>query len=327
MYYDVNKTLSHNCLLNFIVGQRGVGKTYALKRKGINDFLRKGKQFIYLRRYETEIKKGQMDKFFDDICLDYPDHIFGVRDGAFFIDGHIAGYYLCLSKSAQYKSVPFPDVELIIFDEFIIDVGMIRYLPNEVIAFNEFYSTVARLRDVRVFFLSNAITFTNPYFLYYDLKLQQGQTLVKKNDILLELVKNDEYQEVANQTRFGRIIKGTEYGQYAYENNFLRDDDSFIEKMSEPGIALFSIKIENYIFTVYRIIGNDNWYVSERNDPSVKKTISVNIKDHNEETTYSNENGTTIWWHELKQKYFRAELRFTTLKAKNLLTNILKKGK
>lgn len=167
MWYDINKTLSYNCLFNFVVGQRGVGKTYAAKKKAIKNYINKGEQFVYLRRYDTEIKASQMEKFFDDILCEFTDHSFGYVSGKFYIDEHVAGYAISLSRAAQYKSVPFPDVTLIIFDEFIIDRGLIRYLPNEVITFSEMYSTIARLRDVIVLFLSNAITFTNPYFLFF----------------------------------------------------------------------------------------------------------------------------------------------------------------
>lgn len=134
-YYNVDLTLSRNRLFNFVVGMRGVGKTYSSKRRAIKNYLQKGKQFVYLRRYDTELKKSEMSKFFDDIYHEFPDTAFKVGDGAFFINNKVAGWYIPLSKSQLFKSVPFPNVSLIIFDEFIIDVGTYRYLPNEVTTF------------------------------------------------------------------------------------------------------------------------------------------------------------------------------------------------
>lgn len=325
-WYDVDKTLSHNCLLNFVVGQRGVGKTYSAKKRVIKNWLNKEEQFVYLRRYETELKKGEIELFFNDICSEFSDCEFLVKDGKFYINAKVAGYYIPLSKAAQYKSVPYPKVSMIVFDEFIIDKGFLRYLPNEVINFNEMYSTIARLRDVKVLFLSNAITFTNPYFVYFDLKLQQGQTIVKKGDILLELVNNSSYREKAMNTRFGKIIAGTSYGKYAMENKFLRDNDTFIEKMNEPGNALFAIKIDNIDFCVYAVSSSYNWYVSDKIDKTVKIHLSLDVSSHDQTTVYAKENNAFIWFTELKQKYYRAELRFTTLKAKNLVSEALKKS-
>lgn len=323
MWYDVNSTLSHNCLLNFVVGPRGVGKTYSCKNRVIRNFLRKGEQFVYLRRYETEIKKDKIEKFFDDIEYCYSDHGFAVKDGKFYIDGKVAGYYLPLSKASQVKSVPYPQVSMIIFDEFIIDQGMIRYLPNEVITFNEMYSTIARLRDVTVLFLSNAITFTNPYFLFFDLSLQQGQKIVKKGDILLELVDSPDYTRAASETRFGKIIQGTDYGKYAIENSFLRDTDTFIEKMSGPGTYLFTIRVNDESFGVYYL--NEFWYISNSVDNTCKKIMSLDIMSHDDATTLNRESVMKRWFIELQQKYFRAEVRFTTQKAKNLISPMLRK--
>lgn len=303
-----------------------MGKTYSFKKRVIRNFLRTGEQFVYLRRYKTEIEAGQIDKFFDDITDEFPDHKLGVDAGRFFIDGKTAGYALPLSKAGQYKSVPFPLVSMIGFDEFIIDQGMIRYLPNEVHTFNEMYSTIARLRDVKVFFLSNAITFTNPYFLFYDIKLQQGQKVYKNGDILVEVVENKEYSETAKNTRFGRIIANTEYGRYAMDNEFLRDTDTFIEKIPGPGNALFNLHVANNQFTVYAIMGVTNWYISESIDPTCKRNISLDIESHDITTALKGERATLLWIEELKQKYLRAELRFTSMKAKNLISPYLKKG-
>lgn len=324
MWYDVNRTLSYNCLLNFIVGPRGVGKTYSAKNRVIRNFIKKGEQFVYLRRYETELKPSNMEKFFDDIAPEYPDHAFLSSHNKFYIDAQIAGFYLPLSKAAQYKSVPFPNVSLVIFDEFIIDQGLIRYLPNEVITFNEMYSTIARLRDIPVLFLSNAITFTNPYFLFFDLSLQQGQKLVKKGDILLELVDSPIYTDAAKNTRFGRIISGTDYGKYAMENNFLKDNDTFIEKMNESGVYLMTLRMGGHSFGVYSVTDSNCWYVSEKVDKTSKRVISIDMDSHNIDSSLSKESTARIWFEELKQRYFRAEVRFTTIKAKNLLTQALK---
>lgn len=58
----------------------------------------------------------------------------------------------------------------IIFDEFIIDKGVYKYLPNEVEYFLDLYETISRLRDVKDLFLCT-ITQTNPYFIYFDIEL------------------------------------------------------------------------------------------------------------------------------------------------------------
>lgn len=42
--------LKSNKVLNFVIGGRGVRKTYATKKYIANCFLKTGKQFVYVRR-------------------------------------------------------------------------------------------------------------------------------------------------------------------------------------------------------------------------------------------------------------------------------------
>lgn len=69
VFYDGYKTLTYNALFNFIIGNRGSGKTYWAKRWAINDFIKKGEQFIYLRRYKTELRT--IKNFFADISEEF----------------------------------------------------------------------------------------------------------------------------------------------------------------------------------------------------------------------------------------------------------------
>lgn len=326
MWYDVNKTLSYNCLFNFVVGARGVGKTYALKRRAIKNWIKKGEQFVYLRRYDTELIPSNMEKFFDDICVEFPDHEFYVKSGKFYIDEMIAGFYLPLSKAAQYKSVPFPNVSLVIFDEFIIDRGLVRYLPNEVVTFLEMYSTISRLRDVPVMFLSNAISFTNPYFLFFDLQLQPGQTILRKGDILLELVVDAEFADKAATTRFGRLVSGTAYYNYSVNNKFLLDNDTFVEKMEESGIYLFTLKCPELECGVYAVRSNKFWYVTERVDKTSPKVVSLDLASHDDSTAYAKSGRARVWLATLKEKYYKAEIRFASVKIKNVISDYLKRS-
>ena len=128
VFYDGYKTLTYNALFNFIIGNRGSGKTYWAKRWAINDFIKKGEQFIYLRRYKTELRT--IKNFFADISEEFPGVDFTVKGNDLLIDGEKAGEAMALSTSKIMKSNSYPKVTKIIFDEFIIDKGVYSYLPN-----------------------------------------------------------------------------------------------------------------------------------------------------------------------------------------------------
>lgn len=214
MFYDFQKVLSYNSMLNFIIGERGVGKTYGATKFVINDFLKRDHEFVYLRRYKTELKKS-VPHFFDALKSndEFKEHKLSVKNGNFFIDEKIAGYSMPLSTANILKSSSFPKVQTIIFDEFIIDKGTYHYLRNEVEQLLDIIETIARLRDIRVFFLGNAISITNPYFLYFNLDLPYHSDIrtYKDNLILVNYIKNEEYRKVKKQTKFGKLIEGTEY--------------------------------------------------------------------------------------------------------------------
>ena len=70
MYYDYDKISSYNATFNMIITNRGFGKTYGAKKRAINKFLKKGEQFIYVRRYKSELKKVK-DKFFEKIKKEF----------------------------------------------------------------------------------------------------------------------------------------------------------------------------------------------------------------------------------------------------------------
>ena len=104
-YYTLQRVLSFNALINFIIGERGVGKSFSSKKHVINRFIKKGEEFVYLRRYKTELKSS-VPKFFDDIIDKkvFPEASFKVKNNNFYINDKIAGYALPLSTANILKS-------------------------------------------------------------------------------------------------------------------------------------------------------------------------------------------------------------------------------
>ena len=215
IFYDYQKILSYNALLNFIIGERGVGKSYGAKKYVAKHFIKKKKQFVYLRRYKTELKQALMKNespiFFDQIKND-PDlkgHKFTNTNDTFKIDDEIAGFAIPLSIANILKSATFENVDTIIFDEFIIDKGTYHYLSNEVIQLLDVVETIARLRNIRIFFLGNAISITNPYFTFFDLSLPYNSEFktFKNGLIVVNYIKNLEYKKKKKATKFGKLIE------------------------------------------------------------------------------------------------------------------------
>lgn len=251
----------------------------ALKNFAIRNFINKGEQFVYVRRFDDELKPV-LPKFFDDIKDKYPEHEFKVKSKEFKIDDDVAGFGIALTTAKKLKSNPFPNVSLIIFDEFILDKGYQHYIPDEVTNFLELYSTIARTRDVRVYFLSNALSITNPYFMYFGLQLPYMKNISAKNDILIEMVVADEYAQKAKETRFGKLIEGTQYADYAIDNAFLRDNNDFIAKKTAKSRILFVMRYRETDFGAWFDSEQSLMFISYDIDPNCKERYSATLADH-----------------------------------------------
>lgn len=323
MYWDINKSLSYNALFNFIVGNRGTGKTYGCKKYAINRFLKHGEQFVYIRRFKDELKK--IKKFFDDIKEEFPDVNFKVNGRFFYINDKECGISIPLSTAKIEKSTAFPKVTTIIFDEFILDKGTHHYLSDEVINFLECYETIARTRDnCKAYFLSNAITITNPYFLYFNIKLPYGKTISCKNDILVELVQNKDFIEHKKKTRFGKLINGTQYGDYAIENQFLRDNKTFIEKKKGNCQFFFKFIYKENNYGVWTNLQEGKIYVSNDIDENYSRTYALTKSDHTPNTMLIHSLKTSRAFKTFIDNYQLGNVYFENMNIKNVVYEIVK---
>ena len=332
IYYDITSTLTYNALYYFIVGERGVGKTYSAKKFAIRRFLKTGEQFVYLRRYKTELSESVGDekdaKFFKKIKAEFPDHKFKVSGDKLYIDNKICGYALSLSTALILKSAEFDKVKTIIFDEFIIDGGSsYHYFRNEVEQFLEFYESIARLRDVRVLFLANAISITNPYFTYFDITLPYGNKNIKtfKNGlILIEYIKNLAYREVKKASKFGQIIEGTKYSEYAIDNKFLRDNKSFVKKKTPKSKFFFTLIYNNDYYGIWRDFDEESIFITKDYDPKCPIIFSFTPEDHNERSILTKFNSSSFL-SSIVEGYRLGHLFFENQQVKNIFSELILK--
>lgn len=326
IYYSFNKVLSFSqAMFFYIIGERGVGKTYGMTMHAFNHFIKKDKQFVYLRRYKTELKNS-VPKFWDAVKNDErtQNYKLEVKNGNFYIDGKIAGYSIALSTANILKSSTFNNVDLIIFDEFILDKGNYHYLPNEVEKLLDIVETIARLRDIKVFFLGNAISITNPYFLYFDLRIPYNSdiTTFKNGLIVVNYIKNEDYRRIKKQTKFGQLIETTNYGRYAIDNEFLRDNTSFIQKRSNKAKFLFTIYLNNKPFGIW--FDNDNMFISNKIDPKCPTKFTFDNASHFNDTILIKFR-TSPFLQGMLNHYRLGSLKFEDQKIKNIMMSFINK--
>ena len=280
-YYSFDKVLSFNGVFNFIVGDRGVGKTYGAKKKAIKDALKHGHEFIYLRRFKDDIRTRAT--FFADVMHEFPDNDFRVNG----MIGETAPvetrddkkrpwklicYFATLSQAASMKSQPFPEVRTIIYDEFILEKGMRHYLPDEYHAFLEFFNTVDRSQDkTRVLFLANAISINNPYFLELKIRPDESSEFVTrsygtaKNFVVCHFLNAADFRSEVYATKFGQFITGSDYAKYAVESEFSDATDNQVDGKPSTARYHFTLETRQGTFSVwFDGIGSNSWYMQEK---------------------------------------------------------------
>lgn len=178
---QIDKTKSP---INILIGERGDGKSYAIKERFIKDYLKTGHKFAYIRRWVDDIKNSLVTSYFADNVSNGDIELWTkgeyttiecVRGDIFlgnvvndkFICGECIGKAFALSKSSRYKSTQYPDFYNAMFEEFITnDLYISDDEPN--ILF-ELLSTIFRHRDFRCYLIGNSISRTCIYFDYWAL--------------------------------------------------------------------------------------------------------------------------------------------------------------
>ena len=236
MYYNCHDLLTYNRLYNMVMGVRGHGKTYCYTKKCIDIGLEQKKiSFVVLVRYKEDINAIK-DDWWSIVEHLYPDYIFYSQRNIIYarnsLESFPIGEFIALKQYMRAKRKPRPNVRIIFFDEFLNEEN--DYLANEITAFTNIVDSIMRNRDnVRVFLVSNHISVLNPYFNYFGIT-QLGKRFTRGlHDSILEFTDSAEFIEFRKNTKFGKSIEGTEYGEYAMMGKFLLDDMTNVSKVPD----------------------------------------------------------------------------------------------
>lgn len=345
MFWDIGKTLTYNSLINVIVGNRGGGKTYGAKKRGIDNFIKRKEQFGYIRRYKDDLKEP-MQQYFKDIAPAYPEYEFMTKGMKFYIrlrpedpnekwtDADIAGYGFTLSTASNKKSIAYPNITTLIFDEFLLDRGNIMYLQDEPGKLLNLYETIARPGTghprVVLFMLANALSITNPYFLYWDLKMpktpdKHGKYIWRHptRPIIVEDVRNEAFIDAKKNTEFGRLVDGTKYADYSINNEFLLDDETFIEKKSKNARYYFTFIYKDKKYGVWIDQALGRMWVSEDVDPSCIFVYTLTLKDHQPNTMFLKTQNHSMHFKNFVTNYKLSNVYFENMNVKNIAYEVL----
>lgn len=202
------------------------------------------------------------------------------------------GYFIALSQAGQVKSVAYPKVRTIIFDEIFPD--NMRYIGGEVTALEEFYNTVDRWNDrVRVIMCSNAVTLANPYFSAFNINLKpqlDNHTQYQRycdGFVMVELADYGGFSAKVATSKFGTFLRKYDenYANYAIDNDFRDNANTLISDFNNAGYA-FTLRTTEYgIFNVYQQLSDTDevLYVITKKQPKITRdfTFDYRLVDNN----------------------------------------------
>ena len=274
-YYDYHRILSYNCPVNLLFGERGCGKSYGAKKYVIEQYLKKQSLFLYLRRYDNELKeifeltKGQKE-FFDDIKDEFKDHNLKAISRKFMLDGEVFGFAKRMTEAQDLKSSVYQNVKTIIIDEYPIeDTRHKHYLKNEGMVILGIIDSIIRNRsDIKIFILGNAVNDLeySPLFSFFNLHLPYNSDikLFKDNLFLVQFMNNEEFRKERQNTLIGKLAKGTLYEKYAMQNQITNKNKNFILKKSGSAKFSFAFIYDNQYYGVW-----NDWH--ERKNFCIKR--------------------------------------------------------
>lgn len=293
LYWSPNQLLSYNRYLNMVIGGRGIGKTYGIKKFLIKRFLEHGEQFVYLRRHKSNLKDGTVAKFFDKISNEeeFKNVEFKVKGFTFYINGKECGFAIPLSGWQSRKGSEYPNVYNIFMDEFLKEEDSTHYLPNEPQALLSMAESIFREKiifdteKVRIICASNSTTVANPYFIYFKLLpdiTKRFNTFKHNKEIVIEIPTMLEFKEKKLSGRFGELIKGTNYADISIENKFVYDKNDFLMKRTKESKFKFAIDFDGFTFGVWVDVTRTLMFLSTKYDSGSKKIYALSKDDFNE---------------------------------------------
>ena len=245
-YLNIPAIFNDKSVFNFIIGARGIGKSYGALKYCIENKLK----FMYLRRTQkhTDIinkeKYSPLKSVCDDMGAEY-NHVTSAKGSVeMFVNGESVGFTGALSTFASMRSFDMSEIEVIIYDEFIPEVSERVTISHEFEAFMNMYETVNRNRElkgkppVKLLALANSNRIDNKIFLglrianVIDGMYNRGQEVWRDGNrsIAVYCIMKSPISQKKADTALYRFAKGTDFDEMALNNSFRVDTSDVLKR-------------------------------------------------------------------------------------------------
>ena len=257
-YLNITDIINGPAVYNFIVGGRGIGKTFG----SLKEVIDRGMKFIFMRRTQVQvdmIKDDNLNPFnalhstlgadYNFVMKKINKNITAVYKAEFDSDkqiyipaGKILGYIMALSTISNIRGFDASDVDVLIYDEFIGEKHE-RPIKDEGAAFLNALETIARNRELqgrkpmKVLCLSNSNDLANPLFIQLQLvkhvekmvRNKQEYMYIPDRYLALYVLQVTPIGAAKAQTTLYKLAGDSEFTQMALANDFSNEERACIK--------------------------------------------------------------------------------------------------
>lgn len=289
--YDWVKTMSFDADITIVAGGRDIGKTFGWRGAVFNDFVKRGKTFVDVSRFDKavpSVMSGYFDKLLDKNYLGIRDYEF--RNVKRTIEcrkrssmkknpneWRTFGYFVSLPMFQDIKRGTFTRVRKIGMDEAIIDKELDAvhdYWPNEWRLLQNVVDSCSRERGderqgdkPRVYLMGNAVDLMNPYFVACGIRAVPpfGYSWYRNKTVLLDYIDSDTYKgfkEMRVNTVAGRMMQGTGDAERLIENKFDAGNDDYIARKTPSAKCRHRFLYNGKMIGVWLDMREGYWFIS-----------------------------------------------------------------
>lgn len=303
-FYDWQATMSRQTGTNgeicLVLGGKGIGKTFGLRLKCIDRFIKHGELFVEICRTNEELK-AVMAGYFDKIQNDgfYTDYVFKTEKGCGYVALKPADetekpvyrlicYFVALTNFQREKKRTYVKPKRFIFDEAVIDTKdkCHRYLADEFLILANLLDSVSRQQpgdsyQYYLYIIGNSVDLTFPYLRHLGINKLPGfgYTYYKNKTVLLHYVEPWDADDRKAHTLVGRMLDGNDESKVIFDNVFTDTTNGEIMKKTPNAQYKYAFKWGKMTFAIWADMKQGLWFVTSKLPKDAKNVYTLAKQD------------------------------------------------
>lgn len=303
-YYDWQKTMSYQTGTNgeicFVLGAKDIGKTFGLRLKCVERFIKHGELFVELCRTNAE-RDDVMPGYFDKLQNEgyFKEYVFKTEKACGYIarqpiddedkpEWKLICYFVSLTNFQREKKRTFVKPKRFIFDEAIIDVKDKHhsYLKDEFLILANLLDSISRQQpyddyQYYVYLLANSVDMTCPHLRYCGInKIPKfGYSFYKNKTVLLHYVEPWDSEDRRAYTLVGRMLEGHEESKIVFDNQFADTTGKEVMKKTPNAQYKYALVWGKMKFAIWIDNKRGLWFISSKLPKVAKNVYTLTKRD------------------------------------------------